>query len=214
MKRFQDLYISIPRTSFDEFVAKIEAVFPERWKRDLDKESTVPSFSDSKMYCFQRIVNDGLDSSLWLAEKDGSSLRVSNIVPTEKSELSISEYNQILNDFFQSSIKSVADEYGAKTELTSAEYSIDDLVNKSAAKALRVFSSCANKSTGSAHPSDRDRWLSFIILAYKDRSTLPPEEVEKFLVEDGWPQNFAIELAIEYEFGSDLLEKAEKSDGL
>ncbi|MCP4699904.1 MAG: hypothetical protein GY862_24090 [Gammaproteobacteria bacterium] len=214
MKRYQELLINLLDDEFDNFIENIVTSLSEQWFRDKEEESNIPSFSDQKMYCFQRHLEDGLDSSLWLTEKDKNTLYVSNIVPTEKPELSIVEYNSILNDFFNSFLQDASRKYNANIDMTSEDYSLDDLINKEAAKALRVFSSFANKSTGSAHPKDRERWLDFILLAYSDRKNFSPDEVEKFLLEDGWTHNFAVDLAIEYEFGIDLLEHTEEVDVL
>jgi hypothetical protein len=212
MKRYQDLLIHLPNSKFSDFIAGLVATLPEHWHRDNEKEGNIPSFSEQEMFCFQRTLEDGLDSSLWLTEKDENTLYVSNIVPTEKSSLSISEYNAVLTNFMSHGITGVIEKHKGSYEVTNEEYSLEDLISKETAKSLRVFSSCANKSTGSSHPNDKERWLSFVVLAFKDERTLPPEEVEEFLLEDGWSGNSAIELTIEYEFGQQLLEYAEAND--
>lgn len=69
-----------------------------------------------------------------------------------------------------------------------------------------MFSSAANKSTGSTHPYDRQRWFEFITLIHKSEKNISPEEVQKFLTEDGWTEDFSFELACEFEYSLDLLE--------
>ena len=73
---------------------------------------------------------------------------------------------------------------------------------------MQLFSTCANKSTGSIHPLDRKRWFDFICLAYKnnDYRELSESYLEVFLVEEfGWSQKWASKLASEYYFGINLL---------
>jgi hypothetical protein len=205
MIRYQDLKICLLGIDLDQFVTNLEAVLPTYWCREKSKESGLQNFSDKKMFCFQRTKGDGIDSSLWIAEKSHDTLYVSNIVPTQKNQLSIKEYNSILNDFKSAGIEKLADQSKFRIEQTSAVYSIDDLVSKNAAKALSEFSTGANKSTGSAHPSDRNRWIKFLSLVSDDGSELSAEDLMKYFVEEGWSEDFASELAIEYELANDLL---------
>ena len=73
-------------------------------------------------------------------------------------------------------------------------------------KAFRTFLLAANKSTGLAHPSDRERWFRFLIIAYKESIDLDSETLIRWLMEEErWPEDKAFELALNYEIGHELL---------
>jgi hypothetical protein len=40
---------------------------------------------------------------------------------------------------------------------------LENLLGEEAARRLEAFSAGVNKTTGSSHPADRDRWLAFLI---------------------------------------------------
>ena len=206
MRRFQDLSINLPSTDLEKFTNELSKVLPQEWVRNTEREEEIKSHTKHKMFCFMRNKTDGLDSNLWLAEKNSYSLYVSNIVPTEKSQLKIHEYNKVLNEFMSIELARALESLGATYELTTEEYSLDDITSKEVARALRVFSSSANKSTGSSHPCDKERWFEFVVLAYKSDKKLAVDEVGKFLVDDGWSDSIASDLSCEYEYSLSLLE--------
>lgn len=206
MKRFRELNISIAKEKFDNFISELSKKLPSEWSRDLEREGEVPSFSGVNMYCFNRAQKDGLDSKLWIAERDKGTLYISNIVPSEINQLKTDDYNKVLLEFYSYGIKELAENLGGSVELTSDIYSIEDLIGNDGARCLRVFSSAANKSTGSTHPCDRERWFEFITLIHKSEKSINPEEIQKFLMEDGWTEDFSFELACEFEYSLNLLE--------
>ncbi|WFU71056.1 hypothetical protein [Bradyrhizobium sp. CB2312] len=63
----------------------------------------------------------------------------------------------------------------------------------------------ANKSTGSSHPLDQQRWLRFLILAHCSAQKPDGERLRRWLMEVEGDEDHALKLVIEYEFGLDLL---------
>ncbi|ELI6430219.1 hypothetical protein RRM58_005579 [Vibrio harveyi] len=205
MKRFVELYINVGRETQVHFIKQITDCLPTGWTRDLDREGEVPNFGHGAMYCFNRSKNDGLDSKLWLVSSNENQLRVSNIVPTEVRELDIASYNKILGEFFDLGVEKLAKRMGITIELTSDQYDLEDLIDQQTAKSLRLFSGNANKSTGNSHPCDKERWFEFIIFSHKGQKKLSPEELQVFLAYDGWTEDFAFDLACDYESSLNLL---------
>ena len=205
MKKFRDLFIVVKGELHDEFIRIVSSKISGHWSRDLARESEISNFGSDKMFCFNRAKNDGLDAKLWIVSDDKSRLKVSNIVPTEQTSLKFDDYNKILSEFYNFGIQDAAESLNGSSELTSDIFELEDVVESHIAKALRAFSSCANKSTGSSHPSDRQRWLDFIVNSYKANSQLELDELQKFLVNDGWSEDFAFDLSSEYESFLELL---------
>lgn len=77
-----------------------------------------------------------------------------------------------------------------------------------AEEALHNFSILANKATGSSHPRDQERWFQFIFAAYRAPQQLDIDNLMRWLVEiEGWSDEKAHDLVIEYEFGLALLKE-------
>lgn len=212
MKRFQDLYITFEESKILELISEIAKALPSYWSRDEIREKEVDMGLDISMFCFTRSKQDGLDSKLWLSHYNYNKWNVSNIVPSEKNELNTDEYNKVLKEFYTSIKKINVDNSPLNTQLTNAEYSIEDLIPTKAARALSSFSSLANKSTGSSHPRDASRWFDFLCIIFReDKYHLNNEDLKKFFIEDGWSESRAVDLVIEYEFSMSLLEAYETS---
>ncbi len=139
------------------------------------------------------------------------SYKVVNIVPDRRERLSYKEYNEILMKCNNECIKPCADMYNILCEISGGEVELEDYMTKDAAKKLRVFSSLANKGTGSSHPSDQERWNDFICQVFTDKSENVQGILERWLIEEEkWHYEIASDLTIEFESGISLLEYYEE----
>ena len=130
---------------------------------------------------------------------------MSNIVPTEASELTYDQYNLALENFYENIVLPAIEGSAITADLTSNQISVGSVAGEDVEKALMRFSNLANKSTGSSHPLDRNRWFEFLILAHESESNLYADLIIRSLVELGWSDEKAIQLGIEFEFAKDLL---------
>ena len=178
------------------------------WRYAVDREANIAKYMRHGMdaLAFEREDGEGVDAVglvLW-SRADG--FEVSNIVPLKIRELSERRYNNALEDFISRVARPAADVAGYAIETTDAQQNLDDWVTYDVAEALRRFSGCANKATGSSHPLDRRRWYTFLIAAYRNRGSLDADRLGRWLVEvEGWSERKAGDLVIEYEFGLALL---------
>ena len=146
-------------------------------------------------------------------DEEKNKYSIVNIVPINKNKLSIEEYNEILDKFYEFFRNSVCKEDFIIDFSKSGTVSKRDLMCDKTVSTLDAFSNLANKATGSSHPLDRDRWYSFILQAFnsKDYFNLLPDHLENLLIEDyKWSENKAAELVNEFEFAIGLLEKMGK----
>ncbi|MBL8215733.1 MAG: hypothetical protein JNK87_33735 [Bryobacterales bacterium] len=89
-------------------------------------------------------------------------------------------------------------------ELSNANPQLEVFVTPATAKLLISFSRLANRSF--LHHNDRQRWYEFVSAAYREKATLTPEMLERWLVEEErWSQERAYELAQEYQRALGLL---------
>ena len=147
-------------------------------------------------------------ASLWLVPRHSrNEWWVSNIVPGDAGSLTFDEYNDILQEFHDLFVRPVADRLQVVTvRRGKMDEDLQDWMTPDAANLLRDFSRSANRSTGSSHPMDRDRWFAFLTRVHRDRRGPDATTLERWLVEhENWSETVASEIAIEYEFATALL---------
>jgi hypothetical protein len=139
-------------------------------------------------------------ATLWLVKRSGR-LALSNIVPNQgERRLSADEYNCIAAEFCGRFVHPVAQQTQVEVILSDTEVAIEKWVSAETAQLLRRFSDAANKSTGSSHPLDEERWFEFVAAAHRERADLDGGTLMQWLLDDeGWPEDVAAELAEEYE---------------
>lgn len=204
---FQDLYLKTeesPLTIRDGIIAKVK----EPWLHDEEREKSVGSKPDDarNVLILKRDESDGIEASSLVLWRKDSEYKVANIIPTKKSELGISAYNAVLNDFLTQVAEPAAHECGFTIELTAPRQTLEDWFSPESASALRSFSVLANKAV--SHPLDVERWNSFLISTHRSGERMDSGLLARWLTEiEGWPDDKAIELAIEYEVALGLLKQ-------
>jgi hypothetical protein len=59
---------------------------------------------------------------------------------------------------------------------------------------------------------DRGRWFAFLFAAHRSRGSFDTHRLMRWLTEvEGWPDEQAQDLALQYEFALDLLDKYERN---
>lgn len=199
MKKFQDFEIEVNKENQADLIGRIKD--NGAWKRDIAEEKKFRDPSD--YFIFAKENNIGCDPCTLFLFKRDTNLRVGNIIAKNKSRLTHDEYNACLNSFVNFISPQIG---GYKTNITSSNFSLSDYLSNEGIAALEFFSHTANKSTGSAHPSDKERWQMFIIRAHLEGNKLPIDYLERWLIEkEGWHPDVASDLAIEYEQAQSLL---------
>ncbi len=210
MKTFRDLYIHLNGVDIDTLSRELENLSKAPWIRRKDKEEELGGI-EGRPICFEAKKGGAVSpSALFIFQKENETLWVSNIVPTEESELTYDQYNFALEHFYENIVLPAIEGTSITAELTSDQISIGSVAGEEVEKAIVRFSNLANKSTGSSHPLDRKRWLEFLVLAHEARSDLHSDIIIRTLVELGWSEEKAIELGIQFEFAEDLLSYIEE----
>lgn len=210
MLTFQDLYIKLKNYDIEKFVELLAQQCNEKWQRDLDQEKNMRLLGEMAI-CFKRLADDPIKSAgLTLFKKENNILYVPNIVPLETSQFSTTEYNLVLKEFVEEILRPTLKDNSITQdqidyELTPEQVFIEDIAGEDVAKELNNFSALANKSTGSYHPCDKERWFNFLVTANKAGKSLYTDLLENTLIEQGWSADMANKLATEYEFAQSLL---------
>ncbi len=184
------------------------------WRHDAEREEDLREHTgdDEDVMVLVRSSFDDIDESALVLWQEPDGYKVANIVPRNVGELGIAKYNAILRDFVTLIAEPAARSGSFEIELTSSKQTLEDWLDDEPAAALRRFSRLANKSTGAAHPMDRERWYAFLISAHRASKRLDSDQLARWLVEvDAWSVERAQELAIDYEFALGLLEQYDQS---
>ena len=206
MKIFQNLYIDLKGHEIEDFIEQLTKKCGTNWRRAFEREENAKYFNE-KAFAFEYIGKDGLpNAGLTLFENERGVWYVPNIIPIKIGQLSVDEYNQLLIDFKNTLVDPVVQNTAINIQLTKDQIILEDIVGKEASEALKRFSSAANKSSGNSHPYDKKRWFEFLVAAQKAEKKLDYDILKATLIEQGWSDDFASDLAFEYENGRELLD--------
>jgi hypothetical protein len=206
---FQDLALRGPAERRNALRLALAERASAPWRHAADRERDLSAVArEQDVMAFDRAGGDDVDAVglvLWANE---GGYEVTNIVPLEVSELGPRRYNAALQDFAERVARPAADDTGFTLFVSVATQGLDDWLAPEAANALRRFSAAANKATGSSHPMDRRRWFAFLIAVHADGGELDTDRLSRWLVEvEGWTDDAAHDLVVEYEFGLALLDE-------
>jgi hypothetical protein len=214
MEVFRELFVNADEGRMAALVESTEQSLPSGWVRDREAERRIRStpFASRPIYCFTCDAEGRpTAATLILTEREPGAFYVSNIIPVSRDRLSYAEYNGVLEEFFRCVLQPSTEQVGLTAVLTEAQADLDHWMSHTAAAKLRAFSASANKGTGSAHPQDRQRWNDFVLSAHRDGSRMDASTLKRWLVEtEGWSPEVADQLALEYEYGRELLTFAEE----
>ncbi len=209
MEIFRDLYIYGGREQIATVMAEVERSLSDGWARDSAAEARIRSIDPDgpAIYCFSCTGEAGRPAAtVFVAEKEAGLYHASNVVPQQQHQLLDPEYNAILEEFGERLLRPVAERSGLRVEVTATQADLSRWLSAGAADRLRRFTALAYKSTGASHPSDRERWNDFVLAAHRDRSDLDASTLRRWMIEvEGWPPEVADQLAVEYEYGRELL---------
>ncbi|HEX7642020.1 MAG TPA: hypothetical protein VF472_07375 [Burkholderiaceae bacterium] len=211
---FQDLHFYASNFNHSEFRRAIIENTSPPWRHAEERENLLRARAgvEDGILALERLGNDDLPHAGLVLWPEDNGFKIVNIVPINAKELSRSTYNTILQDFLLKIGQLAATKTSSAYALTKQFQSIDHWFAPSTTEALRRFSALANKSTSGSHPLDRNRWLEFIVDAYRSKRSIDTGLLGRWLVEiEKWPEDGAHKLIAQYEFAEDLLKKYDES---
>jgi len=206
---FRELVLRGTQQDLAEFISYVERSLKHGWQRNHEPEKRAAA-GGSLQYCFQCPATEQLPESwLFIMFKDNSNCAyVSNVVPSAIGKISLSQYNMIITEFHTRFIAPALATFRGRIECTvsAGEEDLRDWMSAKAASLLQEFSSIANRSTGSSHPLDRQRWLAFLVTIHQEKSTLTSSQLKRWFVEEAhWHSDIAGDLIMQFEFAMDVL---------
>lgn len=216
MKISQKLCINLKNYDVESFIERLAENCGENWRRASEHEE-----NNEKFFCFEHIGKDGLPNPLLtLREEDQGVLCVSHIAFIESSsDEYFDKYNQLLINFKNSLVDAVITNISSidpvkDVQLTKDEVFLEEIVGEEVADALKLFS--ANKSVGSSslyyrRQFENKRWFEFLLAAQKLKKELSYALLKATLMEQGWSEEWAHDLALEFEYIGKLLDFANRA---
>lgn len=209
MKVFRDLFL---RGDTERLLATMEEVkrqLTDGWSHDAGAEGNLRAMAlrGEPTYCFTCEQREHRPATIvFITQKEPGLFYVPNIISKDRRELSHDEYNEILAEFCNRFVRPAAGRTGVQVELTDTQADLSSWLSSAATQKLQAFSAAADRSTGASQPCDHDRWMDFIVAAYHDGSQLDAHTLRRWLIEvENWPPEVAQRLALEYEFGKEVL---------
>lgn len=231
MKTYRELYFKGSEVALRKFLGRVLQIKATDWHIMLNQVSIIHYLEAKYVGCRypKAIVSICIEDNYIQSGK----IKVGNIVPTEKTQLTLDEYNQLLLAFYNDIIKQYR-EQGSDIEIDGPTDDIFDpltVISEEALKKLKAFCNLANKSTGSAHPLDEERWMEFICQTVEDGRMFDYDTLAKFLQDKSywgekdagylgvigkyaWSEDMAYKLADEYEYGCKILKYYKQMRGL
>lgn len=217
MDKYQDFKVTVQQDQWDSFQKEFSKVIDSnQWKLrdDLKKRGEDSSLmSNRDILCIEspKIPYEGgsLKAVLWMWMYDNG-FEVFNIIPLIGNQLSCREYNHILEQFRQSIIDPMSGNFNLHVEVSKPYLDIVDTIGPVGLKKLEQFSRTSNRSTGHSHPMDFNKWCNFVFYLYDNRIDLSSDDLMHWLMEDGWTEEKAHELALDYEYSIDMLSHYEQ----
>lgn len=230
MKIYNELYFRGMSKKLSEFVNEIKKYAVGDWK----VEKTSERWKDYLFIDYCGKLVDKARISIYIGDiATEDEINVGNIIPLEKNELTIDEYNAILTKFYEDVIKPY-EKINTDLEIkyqNNDNFEPTSVISEKALKKLELFCNSANKSTGSSHPCDRERWFDFICQTVDDGRIFDSTTLADFLQDESywgeksdefigvigkfaWDEEHAYELASEYEMLCEILQYYKKQKGI
>ena len=145
-------------------------------------------------------------SNVFVWVKDDE-MKVFNIGSEDKrfSDLGITRYNLVINQFFHHYIARFLDaSYANCVKMTGEVKSMEKMLGEDVYRALHVWESTCNKGAPTANTDDEELWFDFVSKLYDSGKELDASDFGQWLTEDcGWPPAYYdviydMELKLEY----------------
>ena len=215
MKIYKELSFIGDMDSLCEFKKNAHTFVTNNWyytKRERNQDWISFDYLGDKVETAEVLISCGLDSL-----KNGC-IKIDNIIPLSKAELSVGEYNRVLDLFYE---EIIAPNKGRLQgiEVIGPESDVFDplkYISEEALHKLVLFCNNANKSTGSSYERDEERWFDFICQTVEDGKVFDCDTLFHFLMDEefwgrketgfigvighfAWSEDKAAHLALEYE---------------
>lgn len=230
MKTFRELTFKGTKEQLLKFSKEIGLFVKGDWVL----QPATERFKDYLQFSYRGTSLENAIVSIYIGDKlQKGEIMVGNIVPQKKNSLTVDEYNALLLRFYEDIIRPYK-EQGTEIIIEPPTDDIFDprtIISEEALRKLKAFCDGANKTTGSSHPMDRERWFDFICQTVDDDRVFEYSALANFLKDEAywgtkqegfigamgdyaWSEDKAYELADEYSAAVEVLQYYKKTRGI
>lgn len=151
---------------------------------------------------------DDLPKAILLAWANEGNIKIINIVPYNRSvfRIEVDVYNAIIDEFYSKIVRPIIRERYI-VEITSGEYSLQEIIPNSFNALVRWTKSPGAPNAPFSHQFDLERWFEFLSQMTRNHETMESGQLEQWLREElKWPENVIEETILKYEEEIDLLD--------
>jgi hypothetical protein len=215
MQVYPDMTIRFPPSREAELIERMKARARPPWR--LQPPEAVADVCRDDYYFFGRGEVGAIPPvDVCLLRGEPGKLTAINIiqrVDTRAPQLTIEQYVGILREFDQLIAEPAAEEVGGMTAIETHERGLADYFTAESVDLLRFFCKTSNVSTLGAHPTDREKWMRFLVSVHRSGIEVRPETFWSILEgENLWPKEGIDQLVREYEFAMELLQSREPGE--
>ena len=188
IKVFQDVSFTFPLTNVNDLRQELKKNVHSPWSWDAEGEKELNrgmSENDEVIWFHREPLDEGGSSSfVTLFGSNIQDWKIPNVVPRDiGDEISIFQYNEVLNDFVISALKPSLESLDIKFTMTPRNQSIEYILTDASATALRRFLAIGNPGAGALHPNDEERSCEFICRLHRDNPRVDTSSLKRWLEE-------------------------------
>ena len=214
MKTFAKLAVKGESADISALGAALDTTMlrTNRWRRETTKEQWLRDRGGAPLRCYARDPSSDRPGVLVWLEVSGDTLRITNITPMQAGSLDVGAHNAAVREVYGALAPAARLLGSLDVQFDDGEDALRTRVSPTVARLLEDFARAANRETGADHPSDRDRWLEFVLCSHREKSSLGAELLAQWLRDEyQFSDDVAARLAEEYEQARELLTRYERN---
>ena len=209
MKVFREIFLSIKDLNNSQVFDLFDSFCRSNAGFELKKEKSDQYAKDTDGRAFIIIhalrCPETQTAIIAITKKTKRTLYLANIVPKEKQQLSVNEYNQIASNFFNAfrqHLKVINSEVSVR--ITKENIGLEEIIPGKLTR--KHFERYMSAYPLSFHPFDVELLDFFICVLFRYRSSVDVTRLKRYLVEDiGWQEKYASWCIGRVETGLDIL---------
>lgn len=210
MEHLPQMHIRFPPAKEAELHEEMKRLASAPWSSQPHNPFGKPSDSDH-FYFHRDNVSDEPSCTLCIWRNEPGHWIVVGIVPDEGQvhQIPIGQFKKILTNFESDIAEPAAETVEGITSIDTSKYRLEDYFSPEAIMLLQHFCETSNQSDFGHHPSDKEKWMEFLLRAYDDNADVHCDIFGSCLHTAGWwPEEDIPRLVSEYDFTMRLLRQS------
>ena len=206
MRRYSQISVQVPEEILDFFLAKVCDYVSEKWRRDTEAEATANAVLPGLVPVCCYFVARARPHIDVIFQYQHGEFKLAQVVLDRDERLTLTGHGRLILDLWNSGMKRACEDLGLRGQYTPpSTYPAEEGLPPGVADALHRFAVSVNKSTGSTHPDDLEKWCRFLALLHASGETMDEERMDDYLRAHRFPEKIIIQLLKERMVAEELL---------